>query len=162
MSDAQNPTQISSQQKIATFEAVLKELEAEKAGQTDQSTQYSGSLRKEQPLGAGTEIGSMELPGGMQYVESEPAPEISPEVEEYLQKVEEQQLKLPKEIVIAAQTQDQQAQQEAAQKVKVLPMTQAQAEEGAKKNPLFSVRWLFEFSQKIAKMFDWQAIYRSE
>ncbi|MFZ5376346.1 MAG: hypothetical protein ACOZAN_01595 [Patescibacteria group bacterium] len=98
---------------------------------------------------------------GVQYVETEPSPEISPEIEAYLQKVEQSQDQLPQEIVVADGSIDQPVGHARPSKpVVVLPITQEIEEEGQKKSPVFSIRWLVEWSQKIMKMFVGRVIYR--
>lgn len=176
---ASEPKQVSDQQKLDTFESLLSEMDTEKqsvsahvddAPITDTQSQVQQPVspvgyssigpNKEQAPGM---VASAELPGGMQYVESEPNPEIPEEVESFLQKVEERPTHLPQEIVIAAQ-------QHAAantprnlpQDVKILPVTQAQMEEGKKKNSSFSIKWLVTFSQKLTGMFKGKAVYRQE
>lgn len=162
-----DPTSVlSDQQKLATFESVLSEMDEEKQAETTQPPPtapqppagYSSGAAKEQaPV-----IASAELPGGMQYVESEPNPEIPLEVKSYLQKVEENPTDLPQEIVIAAQQHAANQPRNLPQDFKVLPITQAQAEAGKKKNPSFSIRWLVAFSEKLTEMFKGKAVYRSE
>jgi hypothetical protein len=177
---------INDQQKLATFEAILSEMESEKQQANQEAVQdldpamvpapvaeapqvqppdpavgYSTSgIRKEQAPGMG--IATAELPGGMQYVESEPSPEISEEVESFLQKVEQDPSQLPQEIVIAAQEHAASVTRTLPQDVKVLPITQAQEIEGKKKNTTFSIKWLVTFSNKLAEMFKGKAVYRTE
>lgn len=98
---------------------------------------------------------------GVQQVEVEPTPEISPEVESYLQKVEDHTEMAPKEIVIADGTQTSPVDhQYPSQPVVVLPITQEEEKEGAKKSPKFSIRWLVEWSRRLMKMFIGKIIYR--
>lgn len=173
----QQPALISDEQKLDTFEAVLSEMDEEKQQtasppQSDpapieplaetappQPVAFTPGLAKEQaPV-----VQSAELPGGMQYAESEPKPpEIPAEVESYLQKVEEQTINLPNEIVIAAEQHAASQPRNLPQDVKVLPITQAQLEVGKKKNPSFSIKWLVTFSEKLTDMFKGKAVYRSE
>lgn len=190
MSDSTSPvasSPVSDQHKLAVFEEVLSDIEAEKQldlevdqaetqsistpsfgepaiqspqpGQAQQQEYLSAGVRKEQ---APTPVASPELPGGMQSVESEPSPEIPPEVESYLQRVESDPGQLPQEIVIAAQEHTAQQPRNLPQDVKVLPITAAQAEAGKKKNTSFSIRWLVAFSEKLAEMFKGKAVYRNE
>jgi hypothetical protein len=98
---------------------------------------------------------------GAQQVEVEPSPEIPPEVESYLQKVEDHADTAPKEIVIADGSDTQPNNHNyPSQPVVVLPITQDVEKEGAKKNPKFSIRWLVEWSRKIMKTFSGKVIYR--
>lgn len=100
--------------------------------------------------------------GGLQYVEQEPTPEISPEVEAYIKKVEEQKIEAPQEVVIADGTQGSADTNYPSQPVVVLPYTKKTEEEGKKKSPKFSIRWLVEWGQKIVKMFVGKVVYKSE
>ncbi len=98
---------------------------------------------------------------GIQAVEIEKNPELPPEVEGYLNKVEQQADQLPKEIVIVDAIKNlPQNHPLPKQAVVVVPITPAIEEAGAKKSPKFSVRWLVEWSHKIMKMFVGKVIYR--
>lgn len=98
---------------------------------------------------------------GAQQVETEPTPEIPPEVESYLQKVEQHTDTAPPEIVIADGSNTQPNNHNyPAQPVVVLPITPDIEKQGAHKSPKFSVRWLVEWSRKIMKMFSGKVIYR--
>lgn len=119
-----------------------------------------GNKQKEQLEGFG--LAAQELPGGMQQVESEPSPEISPELESFLHQAEKpEQLQVEQQLKELAQ----QAAEEppsSPQAMKVLPITKEQAQIGQKKSPKFSIRWLVEFSEKISKIFVGRAVYRQE
>jgi hypothetical protein len=182
------PAEINDQQKLATFEAILSEMEIEKQQSTQTPPEFSAEtvqvadtatvaeapampqsqppaystsgIRKEQAPGMGT--ATAELPGGMQYIDSEPSPEISEEVESFLQKVEQDPSQLPQEIVIAAQEHAASVARALPQDVKVLPITQAQEIEGKKKNTTFSIKWLVTFSAKLTEIFKGKAVYRTE
>lgn len=98
---------------------------------------------------------------GAQQVEVEPTPEIPPEVESYLQKVEEHKDTAPEEIVIADGSSTQPVNNNyPSQPVVVLPITPEEEKKGANKNPKFSIRWLVEWSRKIMKAFSGKVIYR--
>lgn len=100
---------------------------------------------------------------GAQQVEVEPTPEIPPEVESYLQKIEDHSSTAPKEIVIADGSSTQPNDHNyPSQPVVVLPITPEMEKEGAHKSPKFSVRWLVEWSKKIMKVFSGKVIYRLE
>ncbi|NCN45630.1 MAG: hypothetical protein COU63_03785 [Candidatus Pacebacteria bacterium CG10_big_fil_rev_8_21_14_0_10_36_11] len=100
---------------------------------------------------------------GAQQVEVEPSPEIPPEVESYLQKVEQHQETAPQEIVIADGSQTQpNDHQYPSQPVVVLPITPEIEKQGAHKNPRFSIRWLVEWSHKVMKIFSGKVVYRFE
>lgn len=98
---------------------------------------------------------------GAQVVEIEPTPEIAPELESYLQKVEQQVDLAPPEVVIADGSKTQPNDHPyPSQPVVVLPITEEEEKEGAKKSPKFSIRWLVEWSRKIMKMFVGRVVYR--
>lgn len=98
---------------------------------------------------------------GAQQVELEPTPEIPPEVESYLQKVEDHEATAPKEIVIADGSNTQPTDHHyPAQPVVVLPITPEEEKQGATKSPKFSIRWLVEWSRKIMKVFSGKVVYR--
>ena len=120
-------------------------------------TQTADSLDPHKPMVATTQKEKVAPATTLEQVA-----EIPPEVESYLQKVEEQPETAPKEIVVAdgmptAPTDHQYP----AQPVVVLPITQAEEQAGAKKSPKFSIRWLVEWSRKLMKMFVGKVIYRS-
>jgi hypothetical protein len=98
---------------------------------------------------------------GAQQAELEPSPEIPPEVESYLQKVEDHRETAPKEIVIADGSQTQpNDHQYPAEPVVVLPITEEEEQAGAKKSPKFSIRWLVEWSRRLMKIFTGKIVYR--
>jgi hypothetical protein len=103
----------------------------------------------------------VEMAASLQPVEYEPAPEIPPEVSEYLSHVENHAQGEPQEIVIAeAQQQVPLATTYPKQTVIVLPITPDVEQQGKKKGPFNSVRWLVEWSYKLMKMFSGKIIYR--
>ena len=98
---------------------------------------------------------------GAQLVEVEPQPEIPPEVESYLQKVDERTDTAPQEIVIADGSQTVPTKHPyPSQPVVVLPITKDEEKEGIKKSPKFSIRWLVEWSRRLMKVFMGKIIYR--
>ncbi|MEX0895613.1 MAG: hypothetical protein WDZ94_01580 [Patescibacteria group bacterium] len=163
---AQPPAQIPDSEKIAIFEKVLDDAEAQQQPQNPPPTQQgaqTGGVRKEQLEGASTSgAATAELPGGMQYVETEPQAEIPPEVESFLHKSEEHPEQQPTEIVIAEQPRQSYTPPPPKRTVRVLPITKEEIEEGKKLNVQNSFRWLVEFSQKVTKMFTGSVIYREE
>lgn len=104
-----------------------------------------------------------ELPGGMQYVDSEPKnPEIPPEVESYLTSVEDHPDKQPQEIVIAALAKQTYTPPVPKRTVRVLPITKEEAEAAKRQGVQHSIRWLYEFSEKLTKLFFNSVMYRQE
>lgn len=122
------------------------------AGQSTAKERVNGSLS---PDAAVVDVGA-----SMQQVEHEKSPEIPVEVEGYLQKVKDHAAMQPHEIVIADGTTEQSDTAYPSRPVIVLPITEAVEEEGQKKSPKFSVRWLVEWSHKIIKMFAGKVIYK--
>lgn len=97
---------------------------------------------------------------GIQAVEQTPPKELPPEVEKYIQKVEDKQ-QLPQEVVVAQNDQQLPADNDyVSQPVVVLPITPEIEKLGKRKSPKFSIRWLIEWSKKIIKMFSGKVIYR--
>lgn len=169
----QAPSILSNEQKLATFEAILSDLESQNVATATKeplATPADPALAAPQyprtgpnkEVAPGTLQVSAELPGGMQYIDSEPSPEISPELEIYLQKVEEAEAHISEEVITAAQPPIQQSPAPLPQNVKVLPITKEVEEAGMKKNTSNSIRWLVAFSRKLAEMFKGKAIYRVE
>lgn len=116
---------------------------------------------KKESMGGSQSVNSAELPGGVQYAEVEHAAELPPEVENYIEQVIDHAQTQPETVVVAEAAPQPAPSVTAPQRVvKVLPLTKMQEEIGLKKNPKFSVRWLVEFSHKIAKMFFGGVIYR--
>lgn len=104
-----------------------------------------------------------ELPAGVQYVEHEKSPELSPEVESFIEQVEETDKTEPQTVVVADDLpQAAPTAAPAPRVVRVLPITKAQEEVGMRKNSSFSIRWLVEFGHKIAKVFVGEVIYRKQ
>lgn len=113
--------------------------------------------------GASIDTANFDVSGGVQVVETEPNPEIPPEVESFIQQVENHQAQAPQEIVIADGSNKIKDDRKLPSKpVIVLPLTQKENDEGRKKGPLNSIRWLVEFGQKIIKMFMGKVIYKPE
>lgn len=109
---------------------------------------------------AGSDQTAVEAAASIQYVEQEPSPEIPVEVETFIQRVTDHSQTAPHEVVIADGTQEQAKAAYPSRPVVVLPITQQVEEEGQKKSPKFSIRWLIEWSHKIIKMFAGKVIYR--
>ena len=124
-----------------------------------QSPPQVGASMKERHASS---VAPVEAGANVQWVEYEKSPEIPPEVESYLTKVEDNQDQLPQEIVIADGTTQVNPTQFPAPPLIVLPITHEIEEAGKKKNPTWSIRWLVEWSRKIMKLFAGRAVYRQE
>ena len=168
-------TQASSEnldKKLDLFGSALAEVEAQRQFQSIDSPQQPAQPQQiaqlaQSPVSAGRKEASpvdvkvIEQTANIQYVEAEKSPELSPEVEKYINEVREDQTKAPKEIVIADATQDLPVDnQYVAEPVIVLPITPEIEKKGKRKSPKFSLRWLVEWSQKIIKAFSGKVIYR--
>ncbi len=121
-----------------------------------------GTNAKERPQAAAEQTADNTFTdaGGVQTVEQERTPEIPPEVEAYMQKVQDHADQAPQEVVIADGTQESATTPYPSRPVVVLPITPEVEKEGLKKGPLYSIRWLIEWSHKIIKMFAGKVIYR--
>lgn len=178
--------QVSDTEKLEIFESVLNEVQPSQSAQSaaqpprhSQENQNStssavaqspvqnapsgGAARAEQLEGSSTSsTTAAELPGGMQYVETEPNPEIPPEVESFLHKAEEHPEQQPTEIVMAEKPKSTFTPPAPKRTVRVLPITKEEADAARKQGVNSSVRWLVEFSEKVTKMFTGAVMYRRD
>ncbi len=127
----------------------------------------SASTAKEAPqlaTAAETAVNqSIDLGGGYQMTEVEhSSEELPPEVDGYLQQVQDHAEQLPQEIVVAGDDIQLIPQAPPLKKVVVLPITPAVEQAGARKGAKFSVRWLVEWSRRLMKMFSGKIIYSQE
>lgn len=101
---------------------------------------------------------SAEVPG--QPAEFEPQPETSPELDKFIEKVEEERVRPPAETVVAQAT-PQPVPPTVTQPVLVLPASQKTIDSGKRKNVTHSVRWLVEWCwRQIRKFKDILVVYR--
>lgn len=117
---------------------------------------------KEQAEATTPDQGAVEAGATIQYVEHEPQPEIPPEVDGYIKRVQDHATQVPQEIVLADENQtlpDQKALPSTP--VVVLPITEETEQKAKFKSPKFSIRWLVEWSHKIIKKFVGKVVYRS-
>ncbi len=124
---------------------------------------HATSSGQREAIGSPTspDFGGIDQIPGIQSVEQEPNPELSPEVASFLEKAEQHQDQLPEEISIAdEQVATTPPRRTAKKPVVVLPITPEVEERGKRKSPAFSIRWLVEWSRKIMKMFHGDVIYR--
>jgi len=120
----------------------------------------SGSAKEAPLINITVERPAVDAIPGLQDVELEKQHELPPEVEGFLQTVEDHQEQIPHEIVIADSQSGQALPRVMAQPVIVLPITPEIEEDGKKKPPNFSVRWLIEWSWKVMKVFSGKVVYR--
>ena len=97
---------------------------------------------------------------GAQAVEYEPTPELPPEVEGYMQRVEDHAELLSEPIVVDGHQTNHVNQHHPTQPVVVLPITEEEEKLARFKSPKYSIRWLVEWSHKIVKEFVGKVIYR--
>lgn len=143
------------------FTQAMPQAVADAAQAVDLLQQAGATSRKEAGESVSLDQIAADAARGVQVVETEPSPEISPEVESYLQKVEENKDMAPPEIVIADTTQALPANRQfPSQPVIVLPITPEAEQAGVKKGPQFSIRWLVEWSRRLMKAFAGKIIYR--
>lgn len=129
---------------------------------------FSVEVAKKEVLivGSGVAVESpvpiVEYPGGVQTIEQERTPEISPEVESFLQHSQQQANHLPQEIVVADNQEVSVVTHHQKKPVIVLPITEEEQKKGKNKSIKLSVRWLVEWSVKLMKKFSGKVIYREE
>lgn len=129
--------------------------------QLQQQMPISVGGKKEHLEGASLGVSASELPIDIQYVEEEKSAELPPEVESYIEHVQEAAQTQPERIVIAEEPSVASSSAPTPPRiVRVLPLTRAQEEMGLKKGTAFSIRWLVEFGHKIAKALVGQVVYR--
>ncbi|MEO8581526.1 MAG: hypothetical protein ABI425_02990 [Patescibacteria group bacterium] len=152
-----NQAQLQNDRPLAAMNAMMSQV----ATQPDplNPAHPTSSVKENAPLNI--EV-SGEMPAGMQSVEALRTPEISPEVEKYIEQVAEEPSSFPHEVVIADQKLVQPANGFIAQPVIVLPMTQEEFEEGKKASPDTARRWLAEFTEKIQKIFGGSVLFREK
>lgn len=102
---------------------------------------------------------AVEQGANIQVVETERSPELSPEVEKYLQEVHQEKDQAPKEIVLDDVANLPSDNQFVSEPVIVVPITPEIERKGKRKSPKFSIRWLVEWSQKVIKMFSGKVVY---
>ncbi len=156
----QQKFKLSPQQHLNILENVLDEVgPLSKKSKSTKSIAASSAPGRKESVAAG--FNPAEQAASIQYVEEEKSPEISPEVEKYLNEVKQDQEKAPKEIVIASADLDLPSQDKyVSEPVIVLPITPEIEKRGKRKSPKFSIRWLVEWSQKVIKMFAGKVVYR--
>ncbi|HAU99524.1 MAG: hypothetical protein UX04_C0005G0014 [Microgenomates group bacterium GW2011_GWF2_45_18] len=124
-----------------------------------QTSVHSGVGSKESPRYSPDLSPLAEIPGA-QVIEDEPNPEISPEVESWMEKVDRKNIDPPKEVVVADKTATNPTGNYAAQPVIVLPISKPTLTKGLTQNVQYSVRWLAEWCLRIIKKFGGMVVYR--
>lgn len=153
-----NQTQNPADQSMVGMNAVLNQV-ATTQDPLNPARPSSSTAKETAPLNI--EV-SGEMPSGMQSVEQLRTPEISPEVEKYIEEVREEPSSFPHEVVLADQQMVQPSNGFVAQPVIVLPMTEEEFKEAKKAPPETSRRWLAEFTEKIRKIFEGGVMFRQK
>ena len=117
---------------------------------------------KERGAAVSPDVQVVDAAGSLASVEYEPTPEIPPEVEEYIKRVEEHADTLSEPIVVDGQQVGQVSHHHPTQPVVVLPITEEDEKKARFKSPRYSIRWLVEWSHKIIKKFVGRVVYRME
>ena len=142
---------------------MFSQVVADQAGQLLDDQQFvepTYPTGKEQAPNASHEMGYDVISG--QPVEIEHSAEISPEVEKFIEEVQENDGQTPHEVVVADSTTAQPTGHYVSKPVIVLPLTKQELEQGKKASPLMSKRWLAEWVEKIMKMFEGSVVYKEE
>lgn len=123
---------------------------------------YAGkSGTKKETTQGSSDVTVTEVPG-VQVIEHEPSVEIAPEVQGWIEKIEQEKLNIPEHIVVADDTAAQPTGNYASSPVIVLPMTEDQVKKGLNQNVKQSVRWLATWCVRVIKMFKGSVVYRQE
>ena len=144
-------------QKTSVAPVILNQL-AKKDHPPEVRAVTSGS--KERAIVKSPDAQASETASGQQVVEFEKNPEISPEVAEYVQRVEDHADQLAEPIVVDGQQLSTNQHHHPTQPVIVLPISTADEKKARFKSVKFSIKWLVEFSHKIIKEFVGSVIYR--
>ncbi len=154
MPDSANPVQ-------PAFPSYAVPLAVDQTIQSQLNPAYPVSIAKEKSEpGIRVEVPQVDMAAGVAAVEQERTPEISPEVEAYLSKVESHHDQQPQEVVFADGTTPQAQATHIAEPVIVIPITPQNEKEAQLKSTKFSIKWLVEWSHKLIKMFVGRVIYR--
>ncbi len=127
----------------------------------DQTLPVSARGGKERSGAISPEVAVVDA-GGLSAIEYEPTPEVPPEVEEYVKRVEDHAETLSQPIVVDGQQVGSVLSHHPTQPVVVLPITEEDEKKAKFKSPKYSIRWLVEWSHKIVKKFVGKVIYRVE
>lgn len=126
-----------------------------------QPQEKTGNNKERVDAAWSVEAAVQESGGVLATVEQEKQPEISAEVESYLQRVEHNQESPAKELAQLIPLVVSATGPAPTEVVRVLPVTKTTAAVGRTKNPKFSIRWLIEWSDKLVKIFRGKIAYRS-
>ena len=107
-------------------------------------------------------ISPQEMAAASPSVEYEKGAEIPPEVEAYMEQVQQHPEQIPQEIVISGQDVSVMPQRTMSQPVIVLPITPEVEAAGQHQSPKLSIRWLIEWSRRVMKMCSGKVVYREE
>lgn len=99
--------------------------------------------------------------------EAAPAKELEPEVEKFIEQVEQKQVNAPTEVVLADnRTNTDNLPKTTAQPVVVLPLTEESFDKASKQKPNTSIRWLYEWCvrqiRKLGEHLGTLVVYRAK
>ncbi len=141
----------------AVAQPVINQLASEEAPPT------IGSMGgKERGVAVSPDAQMVDAGSSLAGVEYEPTPEMPPEVEEYVKRVEDHAEDLSEPIVVDGQQVSQVNHHHPTQPVVVLPISEEDEKKAKFKSPKYSIRWLVEWSHKIIKKFVGKVVYRVE
>jgi hypothetical protein len=87
--------------------------------------------------------------------------ELEPTIEKLQAEIEQNKMKAPEQIAVRQDNAEQVLPKTVAQPVVILPLTEQKMQEGEKKSPNFSVRWLVAWAKRQVKKFkDILVVYR--
>jgi len=87
--------------------------------------------------------------------------ELEPTIEKLQAEIEQNKMKAPEQIAVRQDNAQQTVPKTVAQPVVILPLTEQKMQEGEKKSPDFSVRWLVAWAKRQVKKFkDILVVYR--
>ncbi|HZZ98562.1 MAG TPA: hypothetical protein VFG51_01385 [Candidatus Saccharimonadia bacterium] len=123
------------------------------------ATSARGAAAKEVAAAGLLETIANEVPGA-QAVEHERTPEISPEVEAWVEQIHDEANKTPEKIVVADSTVNNLTGNYAAEPIVVLPLTKPGIQQGMKHPVTDSVKWLAVWCLRVIKKFHGSVVYR--
>lgn len=87
--------------------------------------------------------------------------ELEPTIEKLQAEIEQNKMKAPEQIAVRQENAEQVVPKTVAQPVVILPLTEQKMQEGEKKSPNFSIRWLVAWAKRQVKKFkDILVVYR--
>lgn len=89
--------------------------------------------------------------------------ELEPTIEKLQQEIEQNKQKAPKKVAVRQENGDQVVPKTVAQPVVILPLTEEKMDAARKKNPTYSIKWLYTWAKRQIKKFkDILVVYRDK